>query len=60
MDTVPAYLISVGIVVFGIWTFAAAASAATDIFLARGLLSLLTITVGILSLLLEIRNHAAQ
>jgi hypothetical protein len=59
MNTLAAYLISVGIVVFGIWTFAVAANAATGSFLAWAFLSLLAVTVGILSLLLEMRNHTA-
>jgi hypothetical protein len=59
MDTLAAYLISVGILVFGIWIFAVAASAAIGVFPVWALLSLLTVTVGILSLFFEMRNHSA-
>jgi hypothetical protein len=56
METLVAYLISIGIVAFGIWTFAVAASAAPGPFLVWALLSLLTVTVGLLSLFLEIQG----
>jgi hypothetical protein len=58
MDTALAYLISVGIVGFGVWVIAAA-KAGSDIFLIWIVLGLLTIAVGLISLLGEIRNRKA-
>jgi hypothetical protein len=58
MDTALAYLISVGIVGFGVWVIAAA-KGGSDIFLIWIVLGLLTIAVGLISLLGEIRNRKA-
>jgi hypothetical protein len=56
MDTALAYLISVGIIAFGIWTVAAAAPG-SSVFLFWIVGGLLTIAVGLLSLFGEVRNH---
>jgi hypothetical protein len=58
MDTALAYLISVGIVGFGVWVIAAAKTG-SDLFLIWIVLGLLTIAVGLISLLGEIRNRKA-
>jgi hypothetical protein len=58
MDTALAYLISVGIVGFGVWVIAAT-KAGSDIFLIWIVLGLLTIAVGLISLLGETRNRKA-
>jgi hypothetical protein len=58
MDTALAYLISVGIVGFGVWVIAAT-KAGSDIFLIWSVLGLLTIAVGLISLLGETRNRKA-
>jgi hypothetical protein len=60
MATPVAYLILIGIVAFGIWTFAVAADFAPSYFLVWTLLSLLTVTVGLISFFLELRNHTAR
>ena len=54
MDTSFAYLISVGITVFGIWTMVVAAYG-SNVFLFWIVGGLLTVTVGLVSLLGEIR-----
>ena len=58
MDAALAYLISVGIVSFGVWVVAAA-KAGSDVFLIWTVLGLLTIAVGLISLLGEIYNPRA-
>jgi hypothetical protein len=60
MATLVAYLISIGIVVFGIWTLTVAASSAPGYLLVWALLGLLAVTVGLLSFFLEMRNHTAR
>ena len=56
MDTALGYPISVGIVGFGVWVVAAA-KAGSDVFLIWIVLGLLTIAVGLISLLGEIHNR---
>jgi hypothetical protein len=58
MDTAIAYLISVGIVGFGVWVVAVA-KAGSDVFLIWIVLGLLVIAVGLISLLGEIHNRRA-
>jgi hypothetical protein len=58
MDTALAYLISVGIIGFGVWD-AVAAEAGSDVFLIRIALGLLTIAVGLISLPGEIHDRRA-
>jgi hypothetical protein len=60
MATLVAYLISIGIVAFGIWTLTVAAGSAPGYLLVWTLLSLLTVTVGLLSFFLEMRNHTTR
>ena len=56
METALAYLISVGIVGFGVWVVAAAKTG-SDVFPIWIVLGLVTIAVGLMSLLGEMHNR---
>jgi hypothetical protein len=56
MDRVLSFLVSVGIVAFGVWIVAAAAKAASESLFIWTLVGLIPVVVGLLSLFSEIRN----
>jgi hypothetical protein len=56
MDRVLSFLISVGIIAFGVWIVAVAAKAASESLFIWTLVGLIPVVVGLLSLFSEIRN----
>jgi hypothetical protein len=60
MDTLVSYLISIGIIAFGVWIVVVAAKAASGSVLVWVVLGLLPIAVGTFSLLSEMRSHKAE
>jgi hypothetical protein len=56
MDRVLSFLISVGIIAFGVWIIAVAAQAASGSLFIWTLVGLIPVVVGLLSLFSEIRN----
>ena len=56
MDRVLSFLISVGIIAFGVWIVAVAATAASESLFIWTLVGLIPVVVGLLSLFSEIRN----
>jgi hypothetical protein len=60
MDTVVAYLISLGLVAFGAWILFAAATASPSSFLFWTLIALIPVVVGLFSLISEMRSDKTE
>jgi hypothetical protein len=56
MDTAVSYLISVGLIAFGIWIVVIAAREAPGSLLGWTLVGLIPVVIGLISLFSEIRN----
>ena len=59
MDTALSYLISVGLIAFGVWIVVVAAKAASGSLLVWTLVGLIPVVVGLISLFCEMRNDNA-
>jgi NhaP-type Na+/H+ or K+/H+ antiporter len=59
MDTALSYLISVGLIAFGVWIVVVAAKAAPGSLLVWTLVGLIPVVIGLISLFSEIRNDNA-
>jgi hypothetical protein len=59
MDTAAAYVISVGMIVLGVWLVYTAAMASAPLFFWT-LVGLIPVTVGLMSLFSEIQSEAKQ